>query len=169
MFVCYSRFGTAQSRRRTGPRKYIRGTTQILRAFHVQSFYGHAGAARSIPYRFASQSGCAHGLHGRRNGLQDAPDFRCIPPTNIVRTCMHIRIKSIQIAERRIGRVSKTNACISAIQNGSRARGAVSGLKFQRSHVAPVVRFGEQRSATASTLSMCIRLWWALSAEAGPT
>ena len=66
---------------------------------------------------------------------------------------MHIRIKSIQIAERRIGRVSKTNACISAIQIGSRARGAVSGLKFQRSHVAPVVRFGEQRSARASNLA----------------
>ena len=83
--------------------------------------------------------------------MQDAPDFRCIPPTNILRASLHVRIKSIQIAERRIGRVSKMNACISAIQNGSRARGAVSGLKLQRSHVAPVVRFGEQRSARAST------------------
>jgi len=64
---------------------------------------------------------------------------------------MHIRNKSIQIAERRIGRVSRTNACISAIQIGPRARGAVSGLIFQRSHVAPVVRFGEQRSARALT------------------
>jgi len=105
----------------------------------------------SIPYGFAWQSGCAHGLHGRRNGLQDAPEFRCIPPTNILRTCLHVRIKFIQMAERRIGRVSKTNACLSAIQNGSRARGAVSGLNFQRSHVAPAVRFGEQRSARAST------------------
>jgi len=64
---------------------------------------------------------------------------------------LHVRIKSHQIAERRIGRASKTNACISAIQISSRARGAVSGLKFQRSHVAPAVRFGEQRSARAST------------------
>ena len=40
MFVCYSRFGTAQSRRRTGPRKYIRGAAQILRALHLQiGFY----------------------------------------------------------------------------------------------------------------------------------
>jgi len=57
----------------------------------------------------------------------------------------------MQIAVRRIGRVSKMNACISAIQNGSRARRAVSGLKFQLSHVAPVVRFSEQRCARAST------------------
>jgi len=38
MCVRYSRFGTAQSRRHTGPRKYIRGAPQILRALHLQTF-----------------------------------------------------------------------------------------------------------------------------------
>ena len=95
---------------------------------------------------------------------------------------MHIRIKSIQCAERRIRRVSKTNACISAIQIGSRARGAVSGLKFlalacgprgtlwraaQREGVDTTVnhRLGRR----ISDMSMCIRLRWALSVEARPT
>ena len=38
MSVRYSRFGTAQSRRRMGPRKYIRGAPQILRALRLQTF-----------------------------------------------------------------------------------------------------------------------------------
>jgi len=95
---------------------------------------------------------------------------------------MHMRIKSIQIAERRIGRVSKTNACISAIQIGSRARGAVSGLKISALACGPrgTLRRAAQREGVdtsvdhklgrhTSDMSMCIRLWWALSAEAGPT
>jgi len=95
---------------------------------------------------------------------------------------MHIRIKSMQIAERRIGRVSKTNACISAIQIGSRARGAVSGLKFSALACGPrgTLRRAVQREGVDTTVdhrlgrhtsdtSMCIRLWWAVSAEAGPT
>jgi len=36
--VRYSRFGSAQSRRRTGPQKYIRGMAQSLRALHLQTF-----------------------------------------------------------------------------------------------------------------------------------
>ena len=93
---------------------------------------------------------------------------------------MHIRIKFIQIAERRIGTVSKTNACISAIQNGSRARGAVSDLKFSALTCGPrgTLRRAAQREGVDTTdrlgrhtsdMSMCIRLWWALLAEAGPT
>jgi len=95
---------------------------------------------------------------------------------------MHIRIKSIQIAERRIERVSKMHACISAIQNGSRARGEVSGLNFSALACGPrgTLRLAAQREGVDTTvdhrlgrhtsdMSMCIRLWWALSAEAGPT
>ena len=54
-FVRCSRVGTAQSRRRTRPRKYIRGAAQILKALHLQTFLGHSGAARisSIQIRLA--------------------------------------------------------------------------------------------------------------------
>ena len=38
LFVRYSRFGRAQSRRRIGPRNYIRGAAQLLRALHLQTF-----------------------------------------------------------------------------------------------------------------------------------
>ena len=38
LFVRYSRFGTAQSHCRMGPRKYIRGAAQILRALQIQTF-----------------------------------------------------------------------------------------------------------------------------------
>jgi len=95
---------------------------------------------------------------------------------------MHIRIKSIQIAVRRIGRVSKTNACISAIQIGSRARGAVSRPKLSALACGPrgTLRRAAQREGVDTSIShrlgrhtsdmtMCIRLWWALAAEAGPT
>jgi len=95
---------------------------------------------------------------------------------------MHIRIKSIQIEERRIGRVSRTNACIFAIRIGSRPRGAVSGLKFSALACGPrgTLRRAAQREGVDRTvdlgfgrrigdMSMCIRLWWALSVKAGPT
>ena len=67
---------------------------------------------------------------------------------------MHIRIKSIQCAERRIRRVSKTNACISAIQIGSRARGAVSGLKFSALACGPrgTLRRAAQREGVDTTV-----------------
>jgi len=95
---------------------------------------------------------------------------------------MHMRIKYIQIADRRIGRVSRTNACISAIRIGSRPRGAVSGLKISALACGPrgTLRRAAQREGVDTTvdhglgrcirdMSMCIRLWWALSVEAGPT
>jgi len=88
---------------------------------------------------------------------------------------MHIRIKSIQVAERRIGRVSRTNACISAIRIGSRPRDAVSGLKFSALACGPrgTLRRAAQREGVDTTVGhrlgrhigdmfMCIRLWWAL-------
>jgi len=93
---------------------------------------------------------------------------------------MHIRIKSHQIAERRIGRASKTNACISAIRIGSRARGAVSGLKFLALACGPrgTLRRAAQREGVDFSIShrlgkhiyemsMCIPLWWTLLSRSG--
>jgi len=66
---------------------------------------------RNFEANFAVQSGSAHGLHEQRHGLRNAPDFWRIPTTHILTTCLNVRIKPDQIAERVI-----LNACVSAIQ-----------------------------------------------------
>jgi len=62
------------------------------------------------------RSGRAHGLHRQTNGLRDGPDFRRIPTTNVLRTCMHARIKSIQIGERRSARPSNCSPALQYIK-----------------------------------------------------
>jgi len=52
------------------------------------------------------RSGFAQGPHWQTNGLRDDPDFQRIPTTNILRTCVHARINSIQNRERRSARPS---------------------------------------------------------------
>jgi len=53
------------------------------------------------------RSGIAPGLHWQTNGLRDGADFQRNRITHILRTCLHARIKYIQIRERRSARPPK--------------------------------------------------------------
>jgi len=77
-------------------------------SFYLKLAVGHLRlyVCLCIPPMGRPRSGFAHGLHWQTNGLRDGPDFQRISTTSILGTCMHARIKSIHIGERRSARPS---------------------------------------------------------------
>jgi len=83
-----------------------RGTSR-----YIKLAVGHMSVCMSVylcsPPMGWPRTGIAHGLHWQTNGLREHPEFQRIPTINIQRTCMHARINSTQIRERRSARPSK--------------------------------------------------------------
>jgi len=78
-----------------------------------------------------SRLGFAHRLQWQTNGLRERPDFQRISTANILRTCMHTRIKYIPVGWPRPGFAHGLHW---------QANGLRDGVDFQRIRITNIVR-----------------------------